>query len=302
MQPQKNIPLRKYSTFGIGGVAELFFHAKNPQEIMRGVVWANRKKIPVHVFAGGSNVFFTKSKISGFIMRIYGGKIEKNGNVYTVDSGVLLDVFVKRSLRDGCVGVESLTAIPGTIGGAVYGNAGAYGRSISDVVRRIQVFDGEKIFWVKKNECKFGYRDSIFKRKKWYILRVEILLKKDKNKKAIEESKKIRLIRNKKYPQTLKCPGSFFKNVLIKSLSQKTINKIDKSKILEGKIPAGYLLESVGAKGMSVGGIWVADYHGNLFINKRSGTARDVEKISEILKKRVKKKFGVLLEEEVVRF
>lgn len=299
---QKNVSLKKYSTFGIGGIAELFFFAKKPEDVVSAALWAKERKIQVKVFAGGSNVFFEKNKIKELLICMRGGKMVRDGNIYTIDSGVLLDSVVKKSLRDGYIGLESLTAIPGTVGGAVYGNAGAYGHSISELVRKVQVFDGKKIFWIKNNECGFGYRESIFKKRNWYILRIEMRLKKDKYGKALSVSKKIQTIRNKKYPPTLKCPGSFFKNVLVKNTSHRARKIIDDSKIIEGKIPAGYLLESVGARGMCVGGIRVADYHGNLFINNGRATSKDVNTITALLKKRVKTKFDIDLEEEIIRF
>ena len=108
--------------------------------------------------------------------------------------------------------------------------------------------------------------------------------------------------RLKKYKLGLRCPGSFFKNVLVKEVSEKSLKLISQNKIIEGKIPAGYLLEEVGAKGMRVGGIQIADFHGNLFINTGLAKAVDVKKLAKILKNRVKKKFGIVLEEEIRYF
>ncbi len=100
----------------------------------------------------------------------------------------------------------------------------------------------------------------------------------------------------------MRCPGSFFKNVLVSEISQRALKRIDPSKIIEGKIPAGYLLEQVGARGMSVGGIVIADFHGNLFINRRRGTAQDVRKLARILREKVRRKFGIELQEEIRYF
>jgi len=299
---QKNILLKKYSTFGIGARAGLFVLAKKPEDVISAVSWAQKRRIPVRVFAGGSNIFFEKDSFRELLICVRGGKIIRSKNGYIIDSGVPLDLVVKKSLRDGYGGLESLTAIPGTIGGAIFGNAGAYGHSISEVVKRVLVFDGKKTFWINRDTCKFGYRDSIFKKKNTIILRAEIFLKKGKKNIVCGVSKNIRLIRSKKYPPTLKCPGSFFKNVLLKNISKNAIKKIDRSKIIEGKIPAGYLLESVGARGMCVGGIKIAEHHGNLFINIGSATTKDVNMTTTFLKRRVKKKFGIDLEEEIVRF
>jgi UDP-N-acetylmuramate dehydrogenase len=109
-------------------------------------------------------------------------------------------------------------------------------------------------------------------------------------------------MRLEKYKPNLKCPGSFFKNILVEDLTKKILKNIDESKIVEGKIPAGYLLELVGAKGMRSGGVEIASFHGNLFINKGGGTAKDVMRLARLLKTRVKKKFDINLEEEIRYF
>ena len=125
-----------------------------------------------------------------------------------------------------------------------------------------------------------------------------------------KKSQEIIATREKKYPPGLKCPGSFFKNVLVKDISPESLKLIDQSKIIEGftssgeverKIPAGYLLEEVGAKGMRQGGVYIADYHGNLLINDGTATYQDVIALAAKLKKLVHDKFGLALEEEIGR-
>ena len=122
---------------------------------------------------------------------------------------------------------------------------------------------------------------------------------KGNKKELIKKSREIIRIRSEKYNSQLRCPGSFFKNVLVKDISNQAKKLIDPIKIRDGKIPAGYLLEAVGAKGMRQGGIYVADFHGNLLVNDRHGTYRDVVTLAIKLKKLVQKKFGITLEEEV---
>ena len=155
-----------------------------------------------------------------------------------------------------------------------------------------------------KKQCRFGYRDSIFKRRKdWIITEAVFRLKGSEPRWLQQTSAEIIKTREKKYWPDLLCPGSFFKNIPLGSLRppiRKALSaKVDQSKIKHGKLPAGYLLEQVGAKGINFGGIAVAGHHANLIFNKGGGKSSDIKKLSQILKNRVKQKFGITLEEEI---
>jgi UDP-N-acetylmuramate dehydrogenase len=299
----KNKSLKEFTSFKIGGKAKYFASVSKPEELLSLLKYANKINIPVYVFGGGPNVVFGDGVLNYLFIRFYGGKIIKKENFLIVDAGVPLYKVIDFALKRGLSGLEKLTDIPGTIGGAIYGNAGAFGVSISDVVEEVEIWDNvkNKTMWVGKKFCKFKYRESIFKNNsRYYILRVKLKLK-NGNKKYIKKiSDEIKKIRRRKYEPTLKCPGSFFKNVLVKDINPRVLNKIDSSKIIEGKIPAGYLLEEVGVKGKDFGSLKIADFHANIIINKGKATFNDVKKLSAFLKKQVKDKFGVLLEEEIV--
>lgn len=302
IHPRRNVSITSKSTFKIGGRAELFIRVQSPEKLVEAFLYAREQKIPFRVIAGGSNVVFPDSVLEGLTVQFLGGKIFDETRGFVTDAGVPLHSLVSRSIQRGLVGLETLTGIPGTVGGAVYGNAGAYGHSIGECVSEVEVFDGKKRVWIKKTPRMFGYRTSFFKHKPYLILRVRFLFEKGNKAMLRKESRRIRLMREKKYPMNLKCPGSFFKNVLVKDVSKKTLTKIDASKIIDGKIPAGYLLDMVGARGMKIGGAQVAEYHGNLILNSGNATQKDVLQLAEILRKKVKEVFGVFLEEEVKIF
>jgi len=322
---KKNVNLAPFSTFKISGRAQYFYGAKSPEKLIEATAWAKIKKIPCKIFAGGSNVVFPDKKIKGLVIRLFGGKIKVLGkNELLADAGVPLQKVINKSISMGLSGIEALSGIPGTIGGAVIGNAGAYGHSISEAVDVVEVWDGKKTFWLNKDECKFQYRESVFsakgrsilrvsdpmggsasggKRKKLIVLRIQLrFIKKSSPEKLRKISRSIIIARNKKYKPGLKCPGSFFKNVLVKDVPKNSLKLINRTKIIEGKIPAGYLLETVGAKGLKVGGAQVSGFHGNLIINKNGATATQVRKLAQILKKMVYKKFGIELHEEIRYF
>ncbi|MCP6720087.1 MAG: UDP-N-acetylmuramate dehydrogenase [Patescibacteria group bacterium] len=309
MRIRKNISLAPLSTFGIGGRVEYFCSVKKSDDLIEVIKWAGQRSIPYRVLAGGSNIVFPDAKLNGLLIHLRGGKLEVKGLRMFVDASVPLASVIKRSIESGLKGLETLSGIPGTVGGAVVGNAGAYGRSISQVVEKVEIWDPSggtqgkgKRRWLMNKDCRFKYRESVFKGKPYLLLKTVLKFGKGNPQKLRKVSRDIIKLRLKKYKPDLRCPGSFFKNVLVRDVSKKTLLRIDKSKIIEGKIPTGYLLEEVGAKGMCVGGIEIADFHGNLFINKRRGTAADVKKLAQILKSRVKKKFGIELEEEIQYF
>lgn len=328
------ISLAPLTTFGIGGKAKEYINVTDANQFLEVLQWVYKEKKKFVVFAGGSNVVFPDEGCEGVVIHVLGGNIKsivnkdiikghsrESGNpllnvwipdlvgddnksnkkfYFLVDGGVLLKDVIDKSIDSGLPGLESLSGIPGTIGGAVVGNAGAYGRSIADAVEKVFVFDGVKTFWLEKKSCQFAYRDSIFKHKSLFLLQARLRFQKGNKEELLKTSKEIIALRRKKYKPGIKCPGSFFKNILVSDLSSDQLVNIDPKWIKYGKIPAGYLLEHVGAKGMKIGGIEVADYHGNLLLNNTGkGTAKEVKQLAYLLKKKVKERFGVELEEEV---
>ncbi|MBI2611471.1 UDP-N-acetylmuramate dehydrogenase [Candidatus Gottesmanbacteria bacterium] len=299
---KKNVDLSSLSTFGIGGKAEEFVQVSTPAEIIEVLKWVKETGRKYHLFAGGSNVVFPDEGLSGVVIQIKGGNYAGKVRELIVEAGMGLSDVINLSIVRGLEGLETLSGIPGTIGGAVVGNAGAYGHSISEVVEGIEIWDGKIKRWLNRNECQFEYRESIFKKKPFIVLRVFLKFESGNKGELQKTSKEIIIKREAKYHPGIKCPGSFFKNVLVADISKKSLELIDQDVVIEGKIPAGYLLAEVGAKGMRVGGIEIAAYHGNLFINKGKGTAKDVKELAAILKKKVDDRFGIMLEEEIRYF
>jgi UDP-N-acetylmuramate dehydrogenase len=307
---KKNFLIKNLSTFKIGGWAKYFCEVKSFSEFRQAIEIAKKLNIPYKVFAGGSNVVFPDGRLNCLLIKIRQLTIPKlkiTGNKIKVDAGVELMILIKKAIANGLRGLETLSGIPGTVGGAIVGNAGAYGHSISEVVEKILVWNPygavqDKPFWLNNSDCNFQYRHSIFKEKPFIVLRAVLKLKKGRPEKLKTISQNIIKTRLQKYRPGLRCPGSFFKNILAAETAPAVLKLIDQTKIIEGKIPAGYLLEQVGAKGLRVGGIRIADFHGNLLINDGKATAKDVEKIAKILKQRVRKKFHIDLEEEIRYF
>jgi UDP-N-acetylmuramate dehydrogenase len=186
------------------------------------------------------------------------------------------------------------------VGAAVYGNAGAYGHSISERISEVRFYDGSALRTFGPGECEFHYRESVFKRRKdWVVLAAVLALDPGDAAELRAASDAILKVRNEKFPVTMKCAGSVFKNLLARNLPAPVLEAIPANVVREGKVPAAYFLEQAGAKGMSRGEIRVADYHANLIYNAGSGTAADLRALVAELKARVRERFSIELEEEV---
>jgi UDP-N-acetylmuramate dehydrogenase len=293
-----------HTTFGIGGIAKYYLEAKTKKELIRAIERAREEGIRIWIVAGGSNLACSDEYFDGLFLRYNGGAISLDGNRITVDGGVRLSTLVEVAVANGLMGLEMLSGIPGTVGGATVGNAGAYGRNIGQMIESAEVYDRKKdaTFVLPKTECEFTYGNSIFKRdkgKNWIVLSVTLFLSVGNVDELKKTSEEIITKRKKAYPEGIKCPGCFFKNVLAKDVDVETVAKLDQSKIIDGKIPAGYLVEKVNGKGLTVGGLSVASFHGNLILNDGTATFDDVINIASELKKRVHNAFGIELEEEV---
>jgi len=303
MEIKKNVNLKNYSTFKIGGKAKYFVIAKNEDEIKKAILWAKKKKIPFFILGGGSNVLFSDEGFKGLVIKLRNTKYQIRNTKVTAEVGVPLQKLVAETAKKGLSGLENLAGIPGTLGGAIFGNAGAFGREIGDLVEEVKILKIEncklQIAKLKKKDCKFGYRDSIFKkRKNWIILEATLKLKKG-NKKEIEEKiKEILRLRKEKQPLEFPCAGSVFKNVPVKNLPKKIKEKF-KDKIKNGFLPAGVLIDQAGFKGYQIGKAKVSEKHANFIVNLGKAKAKDVLSLIKTIKKKIKRKFGVKLEPEI---
>ena len=255
MKFKKNVSLKNYTTFKIGGPAKCFYIAKNKTELIEAIKEAKKLKLPFFILGRGSNLLVSDRGFNGLVIKF----------------GQPLSSYVSK-------GLEWAVGIPGTIQGAVCSNAGAFKKSMRDVVESVEVFDTEtgKVKIFKNKDCKFSYRNSIFRKKKnLIILSVKIKPKKSNTKKIKQ------YLDYRKKTQSLNFPsaGSIFKNP--KGFS------------------AGELIEKCGLKEKKIGKVKISEKHANFIVNLGRGKAKDVIKLIKLIKKRVKKKFGVVLEEEI---
>lgn len=290
LEIKQNEPLSKHTTFDIGGPAKYFAAVKTKEEVLEAIDFAKSKKLPFFILGGGSNILINDNGYDGLIIKIKIGGVNVVGEKIMAGAGVLLSQLVNESAQNGLSGLEWAVGIPGTIGGAVNGNAGAYGRAISESVDEISVLAEDGGQWKEKKysnkECHFEYRKSKFKHlaNKEIILEVSLKLEKSDAEKIKEEIKKIVLQRKGKIPPQPSA-GCVFKNVK-----------------KDGQLVAavGKLVEECGLKGVKSGGAEIPHLHGNYVVNTGGAKAEDVVRLINLCKQKVKDRFNLELEEEIV--
>ncbi|MDD5032976.1 MAG: UDP-N-acetylmuramate dehydrogenase [Candidatus Pacebacteria bacterium] len=307
---QKNILLAPYTTFRIGGPAKYFAEAESVEEIEKLCEWAKNQptgELPIFVLGGGSNVLVSDKGFCGLVIKIKSSEIKILDSEIYADAGASLTKVVIESAKAGLSGFEWGIGIPGTIGGAVCGNAGAFGKATSDAVKTIKALDlkNGKVLYFSKNECDFCYRDSMFKNNSDFFILGAIFSLKRKNKDSIDKDMK-QYVKERSEAHVKGCSaGCFFKNVEWKR------KDLDKDKIFQKfpelkkysempKIPAGFLIDSVGLKGKKIGGAKIAEEHANFIVNEENATADEVMMLAGMVKDRISSKYGFSLEEETV--
>jgi UDP-N-acetylmuramate dehydrogenase len=305
-----NASLARHTRFEIGGAARILADASTETALIDTLGAIKEAGWRHAIIGGGTNLIVDDAGFDGVIVRYVARGIEiaetpqadtqSDAVIVRVEAGAVLQDLVDAAISRGLRGLETMTGIPGWVGGAIYGNAGAYGHSIEERVVSVRLFDGREIREIENAACEFRYRESVFKRNKdWIVLSAEMRLDPADSGDLRLTADGILKIRNAKYPPTMRCAGSIFKNLLLADLPESARARVPTGVVREGKVPSAYFLEQAGAKGMSNGAIQVADYHANLIYNSGGGSARELREVISELKKRVREKFGIELEEEV---
>ena len=295
--------LAKKSYFKIGGPAEIFYQSSDRQEIQDLLVFAYKMEIPFVVLGGLSNVVISDKGLKGLVLVV---KIddfevleeEKDEVKVKVGVGVKTGAMVRMVSDLGLTGLEGLIGVPGFLGGAIYNNAHYFDVLVANCIEAVEVFDLEKeeVRWFSKAECDFAYEQSIFQKKNNLVIFSAIFSFQRGDREEIEASiKESQDRRHRKQPLDLPSCGCVFQN------PKNTPELKEKFPIFKDKehIPAGFLIEQAGLKGVREGDIQVSEKHASFFVNIGEGKEQDVKKLAARVKKTVKDKFGVDLHEEV---
>lgn len=279
-----NEPMKNHTTFRIGGPADIFIVPENIEDIKNVCEIAREQEIPIFILGNGSNLLVADQGMEGIVLQIYKNfsGVSVNGSEITIKAGTLLSVAAKTALTEGLTGFEFAGGIPGTFGGAVVMNAGAYGGEIVQVLKEAVVLtkDGE-VKTIPAKELELGYRTSNILKNEYVVLSGTISLEKGDPGEIQEKMEKYALARRTKQPLEYPSAGSTFKRP-------------------EGHF-AGKLIQDAGLRGYQVGGARVSDKHCGFVINQKNATAADVMQLIKDVQKRVKEQFDVDMEPEVKR-
>lgn len=280
--------LAPLTSFKTGGRARYFLSVESVDEAVRSIKAARRLNIPYFVMASGSNLLVSDEGYDGLVIKmdIKGLATHPNAEV-EVGAGEQLMTLVNFATTSSLTGLEFAAGIWGTVGGAVYGNAGAFGGEIGNLITSVTVVsdDGSRKV-LSQSECGFSYRHSALKDGRDVIVAVRLKLTPGDPEATQTRVNEVLAAREGKHPNDGRSAGCFFKN-------------IPDPKEEHGKLPAGRLLDQVGAKELSVGGAKVFDKHANIIVNTGDASSKDIRQLADIMKQRVLDRFGIELEEEI---
>lgn len=280
----ENVSLKKYNTYKIDANAKYLIFPNNLDDLVDLISYSKEEKLRYIILGNGSNVIFLNKEFDGVVINLKNlSNLEISGNQITAYAGVNLNLLVREAVSNQLGGLENLAGIPGTLGGAVIFNAGCYGSTISDYLVNVTYLEDGEIKVLDKNDCQFGYRDSIFKNNKNKIVISAKFELPNKNREEMLETIKINL-EKRTTSQPLEYPnaGSVFKNP-------------------EGT-SSGKLIEDLGLKGYHINDAYVSEKHANFIINKGNATGEDIVNLINYIKTEVKNNYDIdlKLEQEII--
>ena len=276
-----NESLKKHTTYGIGGPADLMIFPKSKQDLIKVIEIINDNKIQLTILGSGSNVLVSDNGIRGAVISLKNSlkQIEVDDNILYAECGTMLGKIVKHAVKNNLIGLENLNGVPGTLGGALIMNAGAWGGEISENLIHVEVINSKsEIQKIQKKDLNFSYRQSSFN-KDDILLSAKFNLKKADKDIIKENFIEAQSGRKKSQPLNKRSAGSLFKNPKNNS--------------------AGKLLDEAGLKGFSIGDAKISEKHANFFINDGDATSKDMLMLIKKAHKEVKDKFNVNLSLEV---
>lgn len=300
---EKDVPLASFTTFKIGGPARYLVRAATVAQLKEGILLARREGLPFCVIGGGSNLLVSDAGFEGVVIRVQHKGIRVSGDLVEVQAGVELMALVRHAMQWGLSGLERLAGIPGLVGGAVRGNAGAYGSCIGDLVLSVTALDTdsleETVF--DPDGCAFDYRTSRFKSDPRMVV-LSARLKLDKAPRA-EIERRIEETVRKREAKKLQCDlsaGSFFMNPRV--TDPELLRRFETeqgARVRDGRIPAGWLIDQAQLRCLRIGGAMVSARHANYLVNLGTATAAEMTALARLVKAQVRASLGVELTEEV---
>ena len=300
---RENVSLAPLTTFEIGGSAQYFVEVRNHEEILAALKLAKQRNLTPTVLSGGSNVLVPNNGLTGLVIHVAEGRYQFSDYILRADAGCNLSFLIREAATRNAGGWEKLAGIPGSIGGAVRGNAGAFGSEIKDVISVARAINSKTLdtrSFVNPYMA-LSYRNSYFKQHpEWIITTVTVQLQVIRSEDSLKIIEETIAERERRHLQNVKAAGSFFMNPVAPVELVALFETEKKVKARSGRVPAGWLIEKAGLKGATVGGASASEQHPNYIVNMGTATAADVLSLASRIKYEVKKQFNIDLVEEAV--
>ena len=300
---EENVPLAPFTSFEIGGPARFLATATTVAELREALLFARRHRLPFAILGGGSNLLVNDAGFPGVVIRLKIEDVVVTGSDIEAEAGVDFTGLVHRVSQLGLSGMESLAGIPGQLGGAVRGNAGAYGSSTGELTAEVTALDTDTLELVRleREACGFSYRNSRFKKeRRLVVVSARLSLTQGDRELAIQ---KVAATLAKRHARNLQCErsaGSFFMNPVVSD--RELIQRFEENQKVhcrENRIPAGWLIDQAGLRNSRVGAAMVSGVHANYLVNSGGASAREIMDLAALVKQRVREAMGVELQEEV---
>lgn len=304
----ENVSLASHNTFKIGGPAKYFYIAKTEQELLRAVKTAEKLKINYFILGGGSNILVSDQGFDGLVIKARNEDFQVEGeDIVHCGAGLTMGRLLGLTQVLGLGGLEFMAGVPGTVGGAIRGNAGAFGKGFGDVVLEAEVYRRGQIIKMIHNDLKFKYRESAIKYDGGVILSVKIKLAPKNSKEIQEEFIKIIKNRTEKLPLDKPSAGSFFKNIemdkytldIPKIIKELDVTEEEFKEASKHKLPVAFILDRLDLKGKKIGGAQISPKHANFIVNTGHAKAEDVLMLVSDIKMRVRNQLLIQIIEEV---
>lgn len=300
---KENEPLAKHLNFRIGGPARWFADVKTIEELEHAIAIAQENNIPYFVLGGGSNTLANDEGFPGVVLKMAMRDYYIEGNMVIADAGVISAVLARATADAGLKGFAWAISLPGTIGGAVRGNAGCFGGEIKDSATKIEVLRDGRVVEVPASELQFGYRESALKHSNDIVLRVWLQMEEGDAEELKAQLAETLAKRKSSQPLHAGSAGCIFKNYEITSDEElerlKNTFGIPYPMLAARRISAGWLVDQLELKGTKIGDAMISEEHGNFIINLGNATASDIVQIISLVKTKVRNTYGIQLHEEV---
>lgn len=303
---RENEPLAKHLNIRIGGPARFFVECKTEDDVRDALRAARQHDVAYFVLGGGSNTLAADEGWNGLVIKMANRNLRSEGTKVIADAGVISALVARKAAEAGLAGFAWAISLPGTIGGAVRGNAGCFGGEMKDTVTSVCVIRGEEIVQMPASELRFAYRHSIFKEPDHagdviFSVTMELMESVPEEQMALLE--KYLASRKSSQPLGSSSAGCMFKN--FEFVDEAEVARVKKDTniplaMLAGhRIAAGWIIEQLGLKGLQVGDAQVSDVHGNFLLNKGHATAKDIAMLISRIKTAARDAYGIELHEEV---